>query len=377
MPLYNHQDQLALLYEDIPVSDKIDYVHEVLNVRLPFINRIAVALYDAKTDLLKTYVHSSRGKTTLAHHQGKLSDSFSLREILRLGRPRVINDTGLFSSSKSGSWHNLSANGYEASYTLPMYHKGDFFGFLFFNSSQKEVFNDETLHILDLFGHLLTLTIIHDLANFQVLVAALNTVKEISHHRDSETGSHLDRMSRYSRLIARTIAPKYELSDEFVEQIFMYSPLHDIGKIAIPDSILLKSGALTCEEYAIMQSHTTKGRSIVDAMLDYFGMSEIEGAGMLRNIAELHHEMLSGSGYPHGLRGDEIPLEARIIAVADIFDALTSDRPYKRAWSNQRAVEKLNELAGGQLDKDCVLALVDNMNEVEEIQALFREDNYG
>lgn len=377
MPLYNHQDQLALLHEDIPVSDKLNYLHEVVNARLPFINRIAVALYDAKTDLLKTYVHSSHGTIPIIHHQAKLSESHSLQEILRLGRPRVINDIAHYSNDNHQQSRQLSVQGYEASYTTPMYHKGNFIGFLFFNSSEKGVFNDETLHTLDLFGHLLALTVIHDLANFQVLVAALNTVKEISHHRDSETGSHLDRMSRYARLIARSIAPKYDLSDEFVEQIFMYSPLHDIGKIAIPDSILLKSGALTCDEYLIMQSHTTKGRHIVDAMLDYFGMSDIEGAEMLRNIAELHHEMLSGNGYPHGLCGEDIPLEARIIAVADIFDALTSDRPYKHAWSNQQAVTKLNELAGTQLDKDCVEALLDNMSEVEEIQVLFREDNYG
>src|SRR5512139_3560394 len=377
MSLYNHQDQLSLLYEDIPVSDKLNYVHEVLNARLPFIKRIAVALYDAKTDLLKTYVHSSQGKTALAHHEAKLSDSFSLKEILRLGRPRVIDDTAFFSRSKNNTLHSLNAEGFEASYTLPMYHKGTFFGFLFFNSTERGVFTDETLHTLDLFGHLLTVTILHDLANFKVLVAALNTVKELSHHRDSETVSHLDRMSRYSRLIARTIAPKYDLSDEFVEQIFMYAPLHDIGKIAIPDSILLKNGSLTVDEYKIMQSHTTKGRHIIDSMLQYFGMSEIDGADMLRNIAELHHELLCGSGYPLGLRGAEIPLEARIIAVADIFDALTSDRPYKRAWSNQQAVAKLIELAGTQLDTDCVAALLDNMSEVEEIQALFREDNFG
>lgn len=377
MPLYNHQDQLARLYEDIPVSDKISYLHEVVSARLPFINRIAVALYDEKTDLLKTYVHSSRSVVPIHHHQAKLADSFSLQEILRLGRPRVINNVALYAHEKHGQSQQLAEQGYEASYTLPMYQKGRFFGFLFFNSSEKEVFKDDVLHTLDLFGHLLNLTIIHDLASFNVLVAALNTVKELSHHRDSETGSHLDRMSRYSRLIARTIAPKYDLSDEFIEQIFMYSPLHDIGKISIPDSILLKSGALTHDEYAIMQSHTTKGREIVDTMLDYFGMSDIEGADMLRNITELHHEMLCGNGYPHGLRGEEIPLEARIIAVADIFDALTSNRPYKRAWSNPQAVAKLKEMAGNHLDKDCVMALLDNMNEVEEIQALFREDNYG
>src|SRR5512139_391304 len=161
MPLYNHQDLLAPLYEDIPVSDKINYLHEVVSTRLPFINRIAVALYDPKTDLLKTYVHSSRGSIPIIHHQAKLADSQSLQEILRLGRPRVINDIALYSNASGSDTQTkqLLFQGYEASYTLPMFHKGNFFGFLFFNSSEKEVFKDDVLHTLDLFAHLLTLTI--------------------------------------------------------------------------------------------------------------------------------------------------------------------------------------------------------------------------
>jgi HD-GYP domain-containing protein (c-di-GMP phosphodiesterase class II) len=349
----------------------------VISTRYPFITRIAIALYDAKTDLLKTYVHSSRGNIPLAHYQAPLSGSRSLQEILTLGRPRVVNDLSIFQPATHEHTRRLADLGYQSSYTQALYQKGTFIGFLFFNSTEKGVFTDEVLHNLDLFGHLLSLSVVHELATSQVLVAALNTVKEISQHRDSETGGHLDRMSRYSRLIARTLADEYDLSDEFVEQIFMYSPLHDIGKIAIPDNILLKQGALTPEEYAMMQSHTIKGRHMIDAMLDYFGMGDLDGIEMLRNIAELHHEMLSGKGYPHGLKDDEIPLEARVIAVADVFDALTSRRPYKEAWSNEKAVAKLRELAGSQLDRDCVAALIENMAEVEQIQALFTEDLFG
>ena len=98
---------------------------------------------------------------------------------------------------------------------------------------------------------------------------------------------------------------------------------------------------------------------------------------MLRNIAEYHHESVNGQGYPSGMQGKEIPLEARIVAVADVFDALTSARPYKEAWSNEDAIAELNRLAGEKLDRDCVDALVQNLDQVVQIQQQFREDPYG
>jgi HD-GYP domain-containing protein (c-di-GMP phosphodiesterase class II) len=115
----------------------------------------------------------------------------------------------------------------------------------------------------------------------------------------------------------------------------------------------------------------------VDTLAADFGLADLEDVEALRNIAAFHHEAFNGSGYPLGLAGGEIPLEARIIAVADVFDALTSVRPYKRAWSNEEAFSMLRQLAGVKLDRDCVAALVNQGREVEEIQRRFREDVYG
>jgi len=154
----------------------------------------------------------------------------------------------------------------------------------------------------------------------------------------------------------------------------MFSPLHDIGKIGIPDNILLKPGKLNGAEKNIMDTHVTIGREIIDELLEDFGLSNIDYKDMLRNIAEHHHEKMNGNGYPDGQKGEDIPLEARIVAVADIFDALTSVRPYKKAWSNEEAINKLNELAGEVLDKNCVNALICNLDEVEKIQQQFTEN---
>ena len=126
-----------------------------------------------------------------------------------------------------------------------------------------------------------------------------------------------------------------------------------------------------------MRTHAHKGREIIDSMLLDHGLDSFENINILLNIAEYHHEAVNGTGYPHGLTGNQIPLEARIVAVADVFDALTSKRPYKEAWSNHDAYAMLQRLAGGQLDKECVDALIANKEQVETIQHEFAEDEIG
>ena len=157
----------------------------------------------------------------------------------------------------------------------------------------------------------------------------------------------------------------------------MFSPLHDIGKIAIPDRILLKPGRLTDDEMSIMRTHPLRGQEMITDLLANFGLENTEHVDMLRNIAVYHHEAVNGGGYPEGRSGDEIPLEARIVAVADVFDALTSRRPYKEAWDNDRAFETLSKMAGEQLDRDCVDALLSQREAIEVIQQQFRENIYG
>jgi HD-GYP domain-containing protein (c-di-GMP phosphodiesterase class II) len=372
--LYFRADSLDKLNESQPLSEKLGYVHRTISQRFPFIERLAVAIYDPKTDLLKTFIHSSNGSVPLSHYHAKLSEASSLCEIIKLGRPRVVNDLSIFGRSKHEHSKRLLAEGYAASYTMPMYHNGELYGFIFFNASQKGVFSEEVLHHLDLFGHLLALSVVQEVSHFHTLQAAVQTARDITHHRDNETGAHLDRMSRYSRLIAAELAELHGFSDEYLEQIFLFSPLHDIGKIAIPDGILFKSGRLTREEFEVMKRHTTKGREIIDGMLEHFGIAALDHGNILRNIAHYHHETLDGMGYPEGLQGEQIPIEARIIAVADIFDALTSERPYKSAWPNERAFALLKEMAGYSLDSDCVEALLNNVEEVESIQRRFTED---
>jgi len=375
--MFDHQDVFATLNGKLPLPDKIESVHLLLKQRFAFIDRVAVAVYDKKTDLLKTFVHSSGGDKPLGLYDAKLADSASLLEILKVGRPRVVNDLDVYDRVPAEHARRIAAQKYGASYTMPMFLNGEFFGFLFFNSYRKQVFDEAVLHYLDMVGHLLSLLVIHEISSTQNLVATVRTATNMTQHRDFETGSHLDRMANYARLIAKEVAKKHHLNDALVEHIFLFSPLHDIGKIGIPDSILLKPAKLTEEEFELMKTHTLKGAEIIDQMLENFGLNELPYVETLRNIAVHHHEALNGSGYPSGLVEAEIPFEAKIVAVADVFDALTSSRPYKEAWSNDKAFALLEEMAGSKFDRDCVAALIAMREEVEAVQRRFREDALG
>ncbi len=374
--MFEHQDVLAALNGKLPLPEKIACVHGLLKERFGFIDRISVAIYDPKTDLLKTYLHSSDGENPLVLYSAKLADSESMREILKVGRPRVVNDLDIFSNVPAEHARRIATLQYKSSYTMPMFMNGAFFGFLFFNSHRKNVFDETTLHHLDIVGHLLSLLVIHEMSTTRSLYAIVKTAANITLHRDFETGAHLDRMSNFARLIATQVAKKYQLDDELVEHIFLFSPLHDIGKIGISDAILLKPGRLTEAEFETMKSHAAKGGEIVDMMLKNLSADEFPHADILRNIALYHHEAINGSGY-NGLAEGDIPIEAKIVAVADVFDALTSVRPYKEAWSNDRAFMFLQSMAGTKFDTDCVEALINCRDEVEAIQKRFKEDHLG
>jgi HD-GYP domain-containing protein (c-di-GMP phosphodiesterase class II) len=372
-----HNDVLEELNKLVPLQDKLQATHKSIADLFPFIVRIAIAIYDPETSVLKTYMHSSGDDNPLDHYSTLIEDAPSLKEILKTGLPRVINNMLTFEGEESEHSRRLGRYGYAASYTMPMFNNGIFFGFIFFNSDKKDVFDDKTLRQVDTYGHLISLMVINEITSIRVLSAAVKTTGNITHIRDPETGSHLDRMSRYCRLIANAISTRYQLDDEYIEHLFMFSPLHDIGKIGIPDDILLKPDELDNNETEVMHSHAGLGKQMVDEILANFGLENIEHVDMLRNIAEFHHESVNGHGYPSGIKGEKIPLEARIVAVADVFDALTSARPYKKAWSNNEAIAEIRKLAGEKLDRDCVNALIQNLDEVGKIQARFREDFYG
>ena len=374
---FSHQDNLAFLNGSGSLKEKLVEAHATVRSRFDFIARIAVTLYDAETSVLKAYLHSGLDVDPIEHYQTLLDNAPSLKEILKRGRPRVINNMVTIQDDSHEHTKRIGRHGYAASYTLPMFNNGDFFGFLFFNSCEADVFSEDVLQQLDIYGHLISLMVASEIASVHTLAAVVKATGHITHQRDPETGSHLDRMSRYSLLIANALTAKYKLDDDYIQHVFMFSPLHDIGKIGIPDHILLKPGRLTDDEMTIMKTHAGKGREMIDDLLVSFGLENVAHVDILRNIATYHHESVNGSGYPEGRIDQEIPLEARIVAVADVFDALTSRRSYKEAWSNDEAFAALREMAGDKLDADCVDVLLEHREEVEVIQRTFKENTVG
>lgn len=180
--------------------------------------------------------------------------------------------------------------------------------------------------------------------------------------RDSVTGMHVIRVGEMCAALARTIG----LPEEECQMLLLAAPMHDIGKVATPDHILLKPGKLTPEEFEIMKQHTIAGHSILKG----------SASPMLQKAAEIaltHHERWDGTGYPYGLRGTDIPLSGRLCSTVDVFDALTSVRPYKQAWSVSEAVAELDKMSGAHFDPDIVALFHDSLDAIEDIRLRFSD----
>jgi len=360
-----------------PLSDRLHHLHEEVKGWLPSINRISVALYDHQTGLLKTFVNSTDDGNPLDHYETELVKVSSLQELADSHLSRTINDLTVLAAGNSEHTRKILSKSYLASHTVPIVHNDEFYGFVFFNASEKDYFTDVVVQNVGVYAQLVGLLCITEFTALRTLRAAVKTAREISQFRDEETGQHLVRMANFSRVIALDMAVTKGLSDEYIEFLYNFAPLHDIGKIAIPDNILLKEGKLSTEERTVMQTHVSKGTEIITNMIAGFHMENVPKIDMLSNIVMCHHEAMDGSGYPRGLVGDDIPLEARITTVADVFDALTSVRPYKQAWSNDEAFRFLEEKSPHIFDVECVAALVRQRDKVEEIQKKFHEDVFG
>ncbi len=196
---------------------------------------------------------------------------------------------------------------------------------------------------------------------------------KLAESRDRDTGYHLERIREYCRVLCEELSqwPKYreEIDGEYAQLIYLTSPLHDIGKVAIPDQVLLKPGRLTAEEFEIMKTHALFGAQTLEAAA--LAHPEAKFLAMAHDIALSHHERYDGKGYPRGLSGEQIPLCARIVALADVYDALTSKRVYKARFDHETARSLLLEGRGTQFDSDIVDAFLRSEEQFIEIRTRF------
>jgi putative two-component system response regulator len=239
-------------------------------------------------------------------------------------------------------------------------------------SAGADEFMRKPLNLNELALRIQTAERILSLGSGDLTIFALATLAD---SRDSETGAHLERVRNYSRLLAAHLQHhgpyQAQVDSRFVQLIYESAPLHDIGKVAIPDRVFLKTGRLTEREYEIMKTHTTLGAQTLDAALrDQRGESFLQ---MAKNIAATHHERWDGTGYPRGLAGTTIPLCGRIVAVADVYDALTSKRVYKAAFSHEMARAIIVEGSGQHFDPAIVQAFLALEQRFVAVQSQYAE----
>lgn len=197
---------------------------------------------------------------------------------------------------------------------------------------------------------------------YQTRLQIIQNLGRAAEYKDNETGLHVIRMSHYAHLIAQAAG----IGGEELDLILNAMPMHDIGKIGIPDYILQKPGPLTDEEWQIMRTHPKIGADII-------GEANNPLMNYARIIALSHHEKWDGSGYPHGLKGEDIPFLGRLAAIADVFDALTSERPYKQAWSVEQAIAVIQKDAGSHFDPHLVTCFMHALDNIQRIQSTYQD----
>mgnify|MGYP006273025917 CR=1 FL=1 len=362
------QEYSRLLEPGQSLSERIRTLHAELIERIPVVDHVSCVLYEPQSDMLRTYLSSTRRGTGLHGYEFPLSDSESLSRLAQEGFYRVIDDipASVSDTSKHSRW--LLEQGYRSSFTVPVFDVDRFAGFVFFDSMEPAAFTPERQRDALVYAGRLGMAMQQDGVLVRNILQSATVAREVVRLRDFETGAHVDRIAWYSRMIARGVADRFGFGDDFIEHLFRFAPLHDIGKVGIPDAILRKPAPLTPAEFEIMKTHVQLGMRLVGSVMGRLGVSSLADSQIILNLIHGHHERLDGSGYPRGVRDGDIPIEARIVAVSDVFDALVTDRPYKKAWPFDDAFDELDRMAAaGKLDPHCVAALGANRDEVRRV----------
>ena len=257
--------------------------------------------------------------------------------------------------------YSLATNGFNAAVYLPLLNQRQSQAVMVF-ASKHQTYTQEHVEFLANVATMVSQVLEKTLVMENLVIAAVQGLAKLAESRDPETGDHLTRMSLYAALITEELGHQgpyaQQVSPAYIREVFHFAPMHDIGKVGIRDDVLLKPGKLDPEERREMERHPTIGGEVLrrsEAQLKALGYSMFR-VGI--EIAECHHEKYDGTGYPAGLQAQAIPLSARIVAAADVFDALTSRRPYKEAWSVEKALEMVQENAGKHFDPIVIEAML-------------------
>ncbi len=356
---------------------------------IPF-NYIGVTIFDGYSGniLIAPYGESDGSFPDLPErlmNQSVNIEETSLKKIIISNQPRIINDLQDYAGRNEIKEYTkiILEEGILSSITLPLIVNGKPLGFLFFSSKERNIYTDMHLAFLRNISNAIALSFEKNIFVDELVYSSTLALAKMAEARDEDTADHLDRMKQYTVQLARCMKEEHvydeQLTPEYIHGLERFSPMHDIGKVGIRDNVLLKPGKLNEEEMAHMKTHALYGANVLKEAENNIARSGRTLFQIGIRIAASHHEKWNGSGYPSGLAGLSIPLEARIVAIADVLDALTTRRPYKEAFDFDISVRMIIQNKGSHFDPEIIGVFEHHVEKFQELYNYFKKtvpENY-
>ncbi len=366
--------------QDIDIHGNLDdilkFIHRQISGEINC-DRIALAFIDKGGNVIAETAYASYQPIFLQPGFAEKISETSLSRLTGDRSPRIISNLPEYAENRSisESTKNILKEKIKSSLTVPMFFQNRCIGFLFISSRKLNAYTDADSEFAERIAGILKQKLYVEFLIQEIIAETSNSFITLMHEKDNETSLHIRRMTEYSYLIAVRYYNKFNtVTPRFIREIKWFAPLHDIGKVGIPDRILLKEGPLDREEFSIMKTHVDTGIKVIENMDSR--LNNILSRSVLQTAIDIiggHHEKYSGLGYPGGLKGNDIPLAGRIVAVADVFDALTSARPYKKAFSVDDAVNIMELEMTGHFDPEILECFREALPEILSIYEMYKE----
>ncbi len=366
--------------QDIDIHGNLDdilkFIYKQISEEISC-DRIALAFIDKHNTVIAETAYASYQPIYLQPGFTERISDTSLDKLLKDRTPRIINNLEKYASNRdvSLSTQNILRENIRSSLTVPMFFQNRCIGFLFISSLKENAYTESDSEFALRIAGVLKQKLYVEFLIQEIIAETSNSFITLMHEKDNETSLHIKRMTEYSYLTALKYYNKHKtVTPRFIREIKWFAPLHDIGKIGIPDRILLKEGPLDRDEFSIMKTHVDTGKKVIENMNSR--LDNILTRSVLQTAVDIiggHHEKFSGHGYPEGLKGTDIPLAGRIVAIADVFDALTSARPYKKALSVEEALNIMENEMKGHFDPKILACFKETLPEILVIYNQFKE----
>ncbi len=383
---FSKLDKLIQLIEnmnkDVSFDGILNYIYSTFSEFIPY-SHIGIALLKDNGRVLEgSYGRSDEALESLPKKlvglRAEVSET-SLVSIVRDGTPRVINDLYSYTQHKDAQYNRILIEaGIKSSITLPLKVNEKPIGIIFFSNTNKDVYREEHIEFLKTLSNSIAISLNKNIFIDEMLYSTLLALTKMAEARDEDTGDHLERMKEYSVRITEFLIEdnmyEEEITIAFLKGIERFSPMHDIGKVGVKDGVLLKPGRLTDDEFGEMKKHVIYGVDVLKTAEKNIAKQKYSMFKMGIEIVEGHHEKWNGTGYPYRKAGTDIPLSARIVAIADVLDALTSKRPYKDAYNFEESMNYIINEKGRHFDPYIIESLIKHKKEMKILYDSFQNN---